>query len=106
MKQFKLKINTEELNGTITLELPNYQEKAEISKKLRIGEEGVSEMDQLIIILDEIRPKIKNVDLVVRLGGQPISDFEELEYITEGQEVIKQVTTAFLGGVSLGKILK
>jgi hypothetical protein len=106
MKLFKLKINTDDLSGTITLELPNYQEKADISKKLKIGDASVSDLDQLVIIMGEIRPRIKDVDLVVKEGGQEIKEFDDLEYLTEGQDVIKQVSTAFLGGVSLGKILK
>lgn len=106
MKQFKLKVSTDDLSGTITLELPNYAEKAELSKNLKIGDASVSDMDQMIMIMDAIKPHIKSVDLVVKNGGEEIKSFDDLEYISEGQDVIKQVSMAFLGGVSLGKILK
>lgn len=105
MKSFDYKPKAEGWSGTIKLKVPNYKERLAIVKEMNLGsiaEANVSEqLDLTEKLLDRVQLHVEAVDL--KFGKQAFTSFEDLQYCKEGSDLINEVGSVLMQGISLGK---
>ena len=105
MKSFDYKPKAEGWSGTIKIKVPNYKERLSIVKELNLGaiaDASASEqIDLTEKLLDKVMLHVESVDL--KFGKQSFSSFEDLQYCKEGSDLINEVGSVLMTGISLGK---
>jgi len=91
--------------GTVILKVPKYTERLQFMKTCNFGskvEDGVN-YDSMIEMIKIAKDHITKVELKRKEDGQEFTTVDDLEYDSEGSEILNELGTKILGGVKLGK---
>lgn len=107
MKEFKYQPTTEGFTGVVTLKMLTFKERISAAQELGIGvtkDGSVDVQDGLGValkMLDKLKEQVVTVD--VKYGENAFKSLDDLEYFSEGNELIQELGKVMMNGMSLGK---
>lgn len=110
MKEVSIKTKVKGFKGEYVVNLPKMSERYALIKELKFKmgasgeiEVGEDQIDTIIKITEVVEKHLKKINLVHTASGEAIKSFDDLDYITEGQDIINEISGYLFSGVSLGK---
>lgn len=99
---------TNPFKGKVVLDIPKYQERLSIIKEMNLkAQDGEMEQDTGLDGAGKLHEiamkKIKSIDVEHKDSKIVFNSVDSLEYYKEGVELLQQISSCIIQGVSLGK---
>lgn len=99
----KVKIDTEQIEGEIELDIPKYLERIELLKSVSVkDEQEVDSIEQARKLFELAAKNTKSVNLKHKKSNTAFSSIDELEMYSDGIGVIYSIGSYVINGIPLG----
>lgn len=102
-KQFEYRPKHEDFTGTVVIEVPNYKERMELARDFDFDEKDYQKaIDMNVKVIELVDKHLIRMSIKHKKTKKEFNSFEDLQYFSEGTELLKEFQSLIFNGPSLG----